>query len=89
MDTFPLTPNDKTDRNAIALIEVNFDGAGAGDYVAPRTAGEAQVCFLFGEVLGIDLGKVSALDSFFDLGGHSLLVVYTPTASGPFFIFCS
>jgi len=75
MDAFPLTPNDKMDRKALAALDIAAHDSSAADFVAPRTAGEAQVCALFGEVLGMDAGKVGAVDSFFDLGGHSLLAM--------------
>ncbi|HKV09744.1 MAG TPA: amino acid adenylation domain-containing protein, partial [Thermoanaerobaculia bacterium] len=45
--------------------------AGAGELVAPRTATEERVAAIFAEVLGAE--RVGVRDSFFDLGGHSLL----------------
>ena len=42
-------------------------------YQAPLTLGQKALCALFQEVLGID--RIGINDNFFDLGGHSLLVL--------------
>ena len=42
-------------------------------YVAPRTEVEQTIAAIWQELLGID--KVGSHDNFFDLGGHSLLMV--------------
>ncbi|XOZ86368.1 non-ribosomal peptide synthase/polyketide synthase [Nocardia testacea] len=67
IDEIPLTPAGKLDRNA--LPEPVF-AADAG-YRAPRTPLEQTVADVFAEVLGVD--RVGADDSFFALGGNSLL----------------
>jgi len=68
METFPLTPNGKTDRRALPAPEWTGDGAA---YVAPRTPTEEILAGIWAEVLGVE--RVGARDGFFDLGGHSLL----------------
>ncbi|MFB7953782.1 non-ribosomal peptide synthase/polyketide synthase [Streptomyces sp. NPDC056045] len=68
VDDFPRTPNGKLDRAALPAPEL---GAGTGGR-APRGPREELMCGLFAEVLGVP--RVGIDESFFDLGGHSLLV---------------
>ncbi|HEX6716526.1 MAG TPA: amino acid adenylation domain-containing protein, partial [Pyrinomonadaceae bacterium] len=72
IDTVPLTPNGKIDRNALPVpgqIEVSTDHG----YVAPRNALESQLASIWEELLGVR--PVDIRESFFELGGHSLLAV--------------
>ena len=69
MDAFPLTPNGKTDVRHLPDAELAAVG---GEFNEPRNDAERFFCKVFGEIL--DLDKVSATDSFFDLGGTSLVV---------------
>jgi amino acid adenylation domain-containing protein len=72
MDAFPLTPAGKVDRRA--LPEPRDAGAqAAGGAVLPRDDQEARLAAIWRDVLG--LAKVGVTDSFFDLGGHSMLAV--------------
>ncbi|WP_228792652.1 amino acid adenylation domain-containing protein [Nocardia cyriacigeorgica] len=67
IDRVPLSPVGKIDRKA--LPEPVFTG-GQG-YRAPATVTEAALCAAFADALGVD--RVGADDSFFELGGNSLL----------------
>jgi thioesterase domain-containing protein/acyl carrier protein len=69
LDRLPRTPSGKLDRRA--LPEPRFTTAPAT--TAPRTPLERLLCDLFAEVL--DVAQVGVDDSFFSLGGHSLLVI--------------
>ncbi|MFI7115839.1 amino acid adenylation domain-containing protein [Amycolatopsis sp. NPDC049868] len=68
LGAFPLTTSGKLDR--AALPPATF-ASGAGGY--PRSPREQALCGLFAEVL--DLPEVALDDNFFDIGGHSLLIV--------------
>ena len=70
----PLTPGGKVDRAALPAPDAARPDL-SGQYVAPRTTVERVLARIWGEVLGAD--RVGAHDSFFDLGGHSLLVTQT------------
>jgi len=70
METFPLTPNGKLDRRA---LPAPVREAGAHDRGAPLTGTEREVAAIWEEVLGVP--RVGIGDNFFDLGGHSLLLV--------------
>ena len=72
LEAFPRTPNGKTDRRALAALEVSLGGAPDG-YVAPRTPEEEIVARAWSAVLGVE--RVGARDGFFELGGHSLLAM--------------
>ncbi|HEY9285870.1 MAG TPA: amino acid adenylation domain-containing protein, partial [Pyrinomonadaceae bacterium] len=66
----PLTLNGKIDLRALpSPLEVA--ASTRRDYVAPRTATEAEVAAIWGAVLG--QAQVGREDNFFELGGHSLL----------------
>ncbi|MCC6943203.1 MAG: amino acid adenylation domain-containing protein, partial [Thermomicrobiales bacterium] len=72
IERFPLTPNGKLDRQALpapdrtGMIE-------EVDSVAPRTSFERQLVQIWEDLLGVS--PIGVRDNFFDLGGHSLLVV--------------
>ncbi len=67
-----MTPNGKVDRKALPAPErARLEGAEA--YVAPTNDLEAQIAGVWQEVLYLE--QVGIHDNFFDLGGHSLLVV--------------
>ena len=72
LEALPLTPNRKVDRRALPEPERRLARSGEG-FAAPRTRLEEQVAAIWREVL--DLERVGVEESFFDLGGHSLLLV--------------
>ncbi len=71
MDAFPLSASGKVDRGA--LPAPHGVRAEASASAPPRTEAERRVAAVWGEVLGME--AVGAHDNFFDLGGHSLLLV--------------
>lgn len=70
LDHLPLTVNGKVDRKA--LPEPDF-GTSAGPGRAPVGPVEEALAALFGQVLGT--GPVAAEDSFFALGGDSIMAI--------------
>ncbi|MCI0590250.1 MAG: AMP-binding protein, partial [Gammaproteobacteria bacterium] len=71
LDAFPLTPNGKADRRALPVPDVGRQLA--HQYVSPRTPTEETLVHIWAEVLGLE--RIGIHDNFFDLGGHSILVV--------------
>jgi acyl-CoA synthetase (AMP-forming)/AMP-acid ligase II/acyl carrier protein len=72
LDALPLTPHGKVDRRALQTL--GGQGAELGEaYVAPQTELEQTIARIWREVLGVE--RVGTNDSFFDLGGHSLLII--------------
>ncbi|MBD2786221.1 amino acid adenylation domain-containing protein [Xenorhabdus sp. DI] len=71
LDEFPLTPNGKLDRRA--LPAPGEDAFARQVYTAPQGEREMALAAIWRELLGID--QISRHDSFFALGGHSLLGV--------------
>ncbi len=77
MEAFPLTPNGKINRRALPGPDAVGTGAGgaAGDatYVAPQNEVEQAIAAIWQDVLRLE--RVGVHDNFFDLGGHSFLVI--------------
>ena len=69
IDSIPLNQNQKVNRKALPTPVMQ---ASDREYVAPANDTEALFCRIFSEVLSMD--KIGANDSFFDLGGTSLMV---------------
>ncbi|MGB3533917.1 MAG: phosphopantetheine-binding protein, partial [Microcoleaceae cyanobacterium] len=72
LDALPLTPNGKIDRNALPKPEQIRPELEAA-YVMPKTEIEKTIAQIWQKALNLE--KIGINDNFFDLGGHSLLVV--------------
>jgi acyl-coenzyme A synthetase/AMP-(fatty) acid ligase/acyl carrier protein len=70
LDALPLTPNGKLDRKS---LPAPGNPADTERYVAPRTPVEELLAEIWAEVLRLE--RVGVHDNFFDLGGHSLLIM--------------
>ena len=71
LDRLPLTTNGKLDRRALPAPE--WDTAIQAGYQEPRTDAERVIAGIWAEVLGV--ARVGAHDSFFQLGGDSILSI--------------
>ena len=69
LPSLPLNANGKLDRRALAGEDHGAQQAGV--HIAPRDTLEGMFADLWARLLGVD--AVSVHDSFFDIGGHSLL----------------
>ncbi|HET6976573.1 MAG TPA: amino acid adenylation domain-containing protein [Pyrinomonadaceae bacterium] len=72
LEALPLTTNGKVDRKALPRP----DGAASGarsNYVAPRAELERSLVKIWQQLLRVE--TVGVEDNFFDLGGHSLLLM--------------
>lgn len=69
LESLPVTPNGKLDRAALPAPDwaENYSET----FVAPRTATEEALGYLWADIL--EIGPVGIHDDFFALGGHSLL----------------
>jgi acyl carrier protein len=72
IERLPLNANGKLDRQSLPGADASHFATDAC-YVAPVTEMERAVAELWRELLGLEL--VGVHDNFFDLGGHSLLMV--------------
>ena len=72
LKVMPLTPNGKVDRPALPAPD-SLRPSLATTYEAPRSEMERSIATIWQEVLHLE--KVGVNDNFFDLGGHSLLMV--------------
>ncbi|HEX9937152.1 MAG TPA: amino acid adenylation domain-containing protein, partial [Longimicrobium sp.] len=74
LERLPLTPSGKVDRRA---LPAPARAAGDAGYLAPRLPLEQTVAAIWAEVLGVE--RVGVRENFFDLGGHSLLLLRVQT----------
>ncbi len=71
LDALPLTPNGKLDRQALPAPDGEAFARQA--YEAPQGKVETTLATIWAELLGVEC--ISRHDSFFALGGHSMLAV--------------
>jgi hypothetical protein len=76
LDALPVTPSGKLDRRALPEPDI-AELAGSG---TPQTETQTVLCGLFAEVL--DVPRVGIHDSFFELGGDSILSVQLVSRAG-------
>jgi acyl carrier protein len=69
LDSLPLNPNGKVDRAALPLP----DQPGGDDYEPPVGKVETTISEIWAEIL--EITRVGLHNNFFDLGGHSLLLI--------------
>ena len=72
LDALPLTPNAKIDRNSLPSPR-EAQPTREKEYIAPENELEQKIVELWQNTLKVE--KVGTNDNFFDLGGHSLLIV--------------
>ncbi|WP_436961369.1 amino acid adenylation domain-containing protein [Streptomyces sp. SudanB182_2057] len=75
VERLPLTANGKVDENALPRPQQST----GGDRTPPRTPTEQILARLWSETLGIS--GIGTRDSFFDLGGHSILAIKVVAAA--------
>lgn len=75
IETLPLSPNGKLDRQALPKPAKRQNEA--SEFVAPSTAMETTLAQIWCEILDID--RVGVKDNFFDLGGTSILAFQVAT----------
>ncbi|MCP6763251.1 MAG: amino acid adenylation domain-containing protein [Fischerella sp. CENA71] len=72
LETLPLTTNGKIDRRALPQPNQNQIAADV-NYVAPRTTLEKELAEIWANLLSLE--QIGIHDSFFTIGGHSLLAI--------------
>jgi aryl carrier-like protein len=72
LEALPLTPNGKLDRRALPVPDLSTSGTDRV-YVPPQNELEKSIIEICQQVFNVE--KVGTEDDFFDLGGHSLLMM--------------
>ena len=73
LDTLPLHPNGKIDKARLSYSSSFDEHHSEGDGVFPETDLEKDIAAVWADVLNLD--RILRSDNFFDLGGHSILLV--------------
>ena len=73
IDSIPVTNNGKVDR--LALLELDVTNLRSQNYVAPGTEIEFEIANIWSDVLQVPVDTIGINDSFFMLGGHSILAI--------------
>jgi amino acid adenylation domain-containing protein len=69
LETIPLTPNGKTDRNALPEPGLKAED----NNIPPRNKLEEKIANIWSKILGLNIeAPIGIKDNFFELGGHSL-----------------
>jgi natural product biosynthesis luciferase-like monooxygenase protein/amino acid adenylation domain-containing protein len=74
LNKWPLTSNGKVDRSSLPSID-QIERVVKDQFIAPTGQVEKELAEIWGDVLGLDIDKISIYDSFFDLGGSSLTII--------------
>lgn len=72
VNEWPLTPTGKVDKKKLPEPNITLSKQ---QYIAPTTSTQKSIAKVWSVLLNLDEDKISVNDSFFDLGGHSLLTV--------------
>ncbi|QSJ14566.1 amino acid adenylation domain-containing protein [Nostoc sp. UHCC 0702] len=72
LEALPLTPNGKIDRRALPKPE-KFRPELAANYVIPQTEVEQTIANIWQKALNLE--NIGIHDNFFEIGGHSLLMI--------------
>ncbi|MCU0289077.1 MAG: amino acid adenylation domain-containing protein, partial [Acidobacteria bacterium] len=72
MEKIPLTANGKIDRKALPNLTT---GALSNEYIPPANEFENKLTQIWAKVLGIEEGKISTHQNFFEIGGTSLNLI--------------
>lgn len=72
LKALPLTSNGKIDRKCLPIPE-RLQPELRGDFVPPQNQVESAIAFIWQELLHVE--RVGIYDNFFDIGGHSLLLI--------------
>ncbi len=75
LETFPLTPNGKLDRQALPAPDAS--AMVVRHYEAPINEEEIMLAQIWQDLLGLE--RMGRHDDFFELGGHSLLIAQLAT----------